>query len=115
MFNVLQNIFSLNIVKKLKEADLIFVYFSGYCDGQLLVFSDTHVDVFNAASGEWLQTLSLKRARPLNSTGTLSVCIMNDMPHIIYLSNIHQREYWSLANQQSWNQIKVVFTRKKKI
>ncbi|XP_046676035.1 serine/threonine-protein kinase Genghis Khan isoform X4 [Homalodisca vitripennis] len=63
-----------------------------YCDGQLLVYSETHVDVFNAASGEWLQTINLKRARPLNTAGTLSICVINDMPHIVYLGNIHQRE-----------------------
>lgn len=63
-----------------------------YSDGYLLVYSETHVDVFNAASGEWLQTINVKRARPLNTTGTLSICVINDMPHIIYLSNIHQRE-----------------------
>lgn len=64
----------------------------GFCDGQLLVYSETHVDVFNAASSEWLQTINLKRARPLNTSGTLSICVINDMPHIVYLANIHQRE-----------------------
>ncbi|XP_054256943.1 serine/threonine-protein kinase MRCK alpha-like isoform X2 [Macrosteles quadrilineatus] len=63
-----------------------------YCDGQLLVYTETHIDVFNAASGEWLQTINLKRARPLNTTGSLSICVINDMPHIVYLNNIHQRE-----------------------
>ncbi|XP_033608922.1 serine/threonine-protein kinase Genghis Khan [Cryptotermes secundus] len=63
-----------------------------FCDGHLLVYSETHVDVFNCASGEWVQTINVKKAKPLNSTGTLSMCIINDMPHIVYLSNIHQRE-----------------------
>lgn len=65
---------------------------AGFCDGHLLVYSETHVDVFNCASGEWVQTINVKKAKPLNSTGTLSMCIINDMPHIIYLSNVHQRE-----------------------
>ncbi|XP_049786774.1 serine/threonine-protein kinase Genghis Khan [Schistocerca cancellata] len=63
-----------------------------YCDGHLLVYSETHVDVFNCATGEWVQTINVKKSRPLNVTGTLSICVINDMPHIIYLSNVHQRE-----------------------
>jgi hypothetical protein len=67
-------------------------FLTGFCDGHLLVYSETHVDVFNCASGEWVQTINVKRAKPLNSTGTLSMCVINDMPHIIYLSNVHQRK-----------------------
>ncbi|PSN44675.1 hypothetical protein C0J52_15639 [Blattella germanica] len=63
-----------------------------FCDGHLLVYSETHVDVFNCATGEWVQTINVKRAKPLNGTGTLSICVINDMPHIIYLNNVHQRE-----------------------
>ncbi|KAK7790994.1 hypothetical protein R5R35_011454 [Gryllus longicercus] len=63
-----------------------------YCDGHLLVYSDTHVDVFNCSTGEWVQTINVKKAKPLNNTGTLSICVINDMPHIIYLGNIHQHE-----------------------
>lgn len=66
--------------------------FVSHCDGHLLVYSETHIDVFNAASGEWVQTINVKRARPLNSSGSLSMCVINDMPHIIYISNVHQRE-----------------------
>ena len=65
---------------------------AGFCDGHLLVYSETHVDVFHCASGEWVQTINVKKAKPLNSAGTLSMCIINDMPHIIYLSNVHQRK-----------------------
>lgn len=66
--------------------------FVSYCDGHLLVYTETHIDVFNAASGEWVQTVNVKRARPLNSSGSLSMCVINDMPHIIYICNVHQRE-----------------------
>ncbi|KAE8752370.1 hypothetical protein FOCC_FOCC000842 [Frankliniella occidentalis] len=66
--------------------------FVSYCDGHLMVYTETHIDVFNAASGEWVQTINVKRARPLNSSGSLSMCVINDMPHIIYICNVHQRE-----------------------
>ncbi|XP_066587134.1 serine/threonine-protein kinase Genghis Khan isoform X2 [Prorops nasuta] len=68
------------------------------CEGYLLVYSETHIDVFDCVSGDWLQTLNVKRARPLNISGSLTSCIINDMPHVIYLSNLHQRELLNLTS-----------------
>ncbi|XP_034934095.1 serine/threonine-protein kinase Genghis Khan isoform X2 [Chelonus insularis] len=68
-----------------------------YCDGYLLVYSETHIDVFDCSTGDWLQTLNVKRARPLNYSGSLTTCIINDMPYVIYLSNLHQRELLNLT------------------
>ncbi|KAG5338001.1 MRCKG kinase, partial [Acromyrmex heyeri] len=67
-----------------------------YCEGYLLVYSETHIDVFDCTSGDWLQTLNVKRARPLNVSGSLTSCVINDMPYVIYLSNLHQRELLNL-------------------
>lgn len=64
----------------------------GYRDGHLVVYSETHIDVFNCATGEWVQTLNVKRAKPLNDTGSLSMCILHDLCHLLYLSNVHQRK-----------------------
>ncbi|XP_076475412.1 serine/threonine-protein kinase gek isoform X2 [Bombus vancouverensis nearcticus] len=61
-----------------------------YCEGYLLVYSETHIDVFDCTTGDWLQTLNVKRARPLNTSGSLTSCVINDMPHVIFLSNLHQ-------------------------
>jgi len=69
------------------------LWYSGYCEGYLLVYSETHIDVFDCTSGDWLQTLNVKRARPLNISGSLTSCVINDMPYVIYLSNLHQRKY----------------------
>ncbi|XP_024946163.1 serine/threonine-protein kinase Genghis Khan isoform X1 [Cephus cinctus] len=68
-----------------------------YCEGYLLIYSETHIDVFDCTTGDWLQTLNVKRARPLNTSGSLSTCIINDMPHVIFLSNLHQRELLNLT------------------
>ncbi|XP_019696393.1 serine/threonine-protein kinase Genghis Khan isoform X3 [Harpegnathos saltator] len=68
-----------------------------YCEGYLLVYSETHIDVFDCTSGDWLQTLNVKRARPLNVSGSLTSCVINDMPHVIYLSNLHQRELLNIT------------------
>ncbi|GJQ77807.1 putative protein serine threonine kinase [Trypoxylus dichotomus] len=69
-----------------------------YRDGHLIVYSETHIDVFYCATGEWVQTLNVKRAKPLNEAGSLSVCILHDYVHLLYLSNIYQRELINLDN-----------------
>jgi serine/threonine-protein kinase MRCK len=65
--------------------------FAGCQGGYLLVFSDTHVDVFNVATGNWIQTINVKKCFPLDTFGALAMCTVNDMLHVIYLCNIHQR------------------------
>lgn len=65
---------------------------SGYRDGHLVVYSETHIDIFNCATGEWVQTLNIKRAKPLNDSGSLSLCILHELTHLLYLSNVHQSE-----------------------
>ncbi|KAH0819296.1 hypothetical protein GEV33_003495 [Tenebrio molitor] len=62
-----------------------------YRDGHLIVYSETHIDIFNCATGEWVQTVNIKKAKPLNDSGALSLCILNDLTHLLYLSNIHQQ------------------------
>lgn len=62
----------------------------GYCDGHLLIYSDTHINIFNADSGDWIQTLNLRNSRPINNTGSLTICFIDDLPCIVYLSNVHQ-------------------------
>jgi len=63
---------------------------TGYCDGHLLIYSETHINIFNADSGDWIQTLNLRNSHPINNTGSLTVCYIDDLPCIIYLSNVHQ-------------------------
>ncbi|CAH1179570.1 unnamed protein product [Phaedon cochleariae] len=70
----------------------------GYRDGHLIVYSETHIDIFNCATGEWVQTVNIKKAKPLNESGSLSLCLLNDLAHLLYLSNIHQREVINLDN-----------------
>ncbi|KAL5287961.1 gek family protein [Megaselia abdita] len=63
-----------------------------YCDGHLLVFSDTHLDIFNTQTAEWVQSVGLKRTKPLSNQGHISLTYVNDSPSIIYLANMHTRE-----------------------
>ena len=57
----------------------------------LCLYSENQIDVFNVISGEWAQTINLKRARPLHDNGLFSICMVADMPYLILLSNIVQR------------------------
>merc|ERR1719282_1204076 len=61
-------------------------------DGFLLVYSDTHLDVFDAAAGEWCQTINIRKTRPLLKSGSLNLSLLQEMPHITYLSNIHKED-----------------------
>lgn len=62
--------------------------FTGYLDGHLLVYSDTHIDVFEGSTGTWVQTLNIKKSRPINHSGSISSCLVNDMLYIVHISNI---------------------------
>ncbi|XP_062716809.1 serine/threonine-protein kinase Genghis Khan isoform X3 [Aedes albopictus] len=68
-----------------------------YCDGHLLVYSETHLDIFNAQTADWVQSIGLKRSRPLMNNGSLSLTTLNDAAHVIYLANMHTRELLNLT------------------
>ncbi|KAG8182959.1 hypothetical protein JTE90_003336 [Oedothorax gibbosus] len=80
--------------RKSREKELMFPAppeAVSYTDGYLSVYSDTHVDVFEASTGEWLQTLTVKKTRPLCRSGLLCFSLATDLPHILYLHNVLHR------------------------
>lgn len=80
----------------LSNHSLMICFILAYCDGHLLVFSDTHLDIFNTQTAEWVQSVGLKRTKPLSNQGHISLTYVNDSPSIIYLANMHTSEYPSL-------------------
>ncbi|TRY99921.1 hypothetical protein DNTS_020227 [Danionella cerebrum] len=52
----------------------------------LTVYCDYGVDVFDVHTMEWVQTISLRRIRPLNVEGSLNM-LGTEQPHLIYFSN----------------------------
>lgn len=74
---------------------------SAYCDGHLLVYSETHLDIFNTQTGEWVQSIGLKKSRPMSVNGNLSMMVMNDLPFVIYLANLHTRKFSDIVLQIS--------------
>ncbi|KRX19497.1 Serine/threonine-protein kinase MRCK beta [Trichinella nelsoni] len=65
-----------------------FAYSAPY----LSVFSENHVCVFNVNTGEWVQTLNLKKAiiiaKPLLKSGVLTLCTVGDKACLVLLSDI---------------------------
>ncbi|XP_059087809.1 serine/threonine-protein kinase MRCK beta-like isoform X3 [Tigriopus californicus] len=62
------------------------------CDGRLLVYSDTHIDVFDTVTGDWVQTINIRKTRPLIKSGHLNLSMLQEMPHVTFLSNIHKED-----------------------
>ncbi|XP_032161353.1 serine/threonine-protein kinase MRCK alpha-like isoform X2 [Mustela erminea] len=49
----------------------------------LSVYSENAVDIFNVNSMEWIQTVPLKKVRPLNSEGSLNI-LLSETKRLIY-------------------------------
>ncbi|KAG5846891.1 hypothetical protein ANANG_G00119790 [Anguilla anguilla] len=52
----------------------------------LSVYSDYGIDVFNINTMDWVQTLSLRKIRPLNLDGSLNL-LGSEQPHLVYSSS----------------------------
>lgn len=92
------------------EYSLIFFFvflissISAYCDGHLLVFSETHLDIFNTQTADWVQSIGLKRSRPLSNHGNVALTYINDSPLVIYLANMHTSECCHIFDLTSMKQ-----------
>lgn len=71
-----------------------------------MVYSDTHLDIFNTQTGEWVQSIGLKKSRPLSFNGNLTSMVVNDISYVIYLVNIHTRELLNMINFERENRTK---------
>ncbi|XP_053967271.1 serine/threonine-protein kinase Genghis Khan isoform X2 [Anastrepha ludens] len=71
-----------------------------YLDGHLLVFSETHVDIFNTQTAEWVQSIGLKRAQPLGPQANFVLTYVNDAPIAVYLANIHTKELIHMSSAE---------------
>lgn len=54
----------------------------------LLVYSETHLDVFNIETAEWIQSIGLKKSKALSNDGSLSIMMLNESPYVVYLANM---------------------------
>lgn len=56
-----------------------------YSHPYLCLFSEYQIIIFNIITAEWIQTINVRRSRPLNNDGSLILCYVLDMPHLILL------------------------------
>ncbi|EDW01957.1 serine/threonine-protein kinase Genghis Khan [Drosophila grimshawi] len=80
--------------RKSRDREIMYPAFPTYItysDGHLLVFSETHLDIFNTQTSEWVQSIGIKQSLPLNNIGNVVLTSINDTPLIVYLANIHTK------------------------
>ncbi|KAI8477684.1 Serine/threonine-protein kinase MRCK alpha, partial [Branchiostoma belcheri] len=53
-------------------------------------FSENQVDVFDVNKVEWVQTMPLKKTKPLNQDGSIALYLGGDPPRLIYLRDGRQ-------------------------
>jgi len=58
----------------------------------LSCYSENSIFVFDVRTAEWVQTLCLKKTRPLNKEGSLSLLNTLDSQHIVYLKDLNADE-----------------------
>ncbi|XP_076464041.1 serine/threonine-protein kinase MRCK alpha-like isoform X3 [Babylonia areolata] len=58
----------------------------------LVCYAENSTFVFNVVTAEWLQTMCLKRTKPLCKDGSLCLLSSFDTQHIIYLKNLRSDE-----------------------
>ena len=53
----------------------------------ILAYCETSIDVYDPKSGEWLQTLPLKRTQCISKDGTVLVSYQAEPPKLVYMQN----------------------------
>uniref|UniRef100_A0A2R5LLE3 non-specific serine/threonine protein kinase n=1 Tax=Ornithodoros turicata TaxID=34597 RepID=A0A2R5LLE3_9ACAR len=88
-------VFVNNQGRKTREKEVMFSAAPlavSYYDSYLCVYTESHVDVFEVTSGDWVQTMNLKKTKPLCRDGQLCFSQATEAPHVVYLHPVHRRE-----------------------
>ncbi len=86
--------------RKTREKDVMFPSAPvgvGYHSGYLVLYAENHVNIMEASTGEWIQTLNLKRTKPLDTSAVLNLTYVRDDPHVVYFQNLLLRQYIARA------------------
>jgi len=57
------------------------------------------LDIFNIKTAEWVQSIGLKKSRPLSCDGNVSLMMMNESPYVVYLANMLMSKLMLLMTQ----------------
>uniref|UniRef100_UPI00398F6083 serine/threonine-protein kinase MRCK beta isoform X1 n=1 Tax=Pristiophorus japonicus TaxID=55135 RepID=UPI00398F6083 len=86
----------------------------GYASSYLAVYSEYGVDVFDVNTMEWVQTIPLRKIRPLNAEGTLNQ-LNSEPPRLIYFKNNYsERDDLSVPDTSDNSRKQMLRTRSKK-
>ena len=58
---------------------------TAYIHPHILCYSEEAIYVFNCQSSEWVQTICIKKPRPLSHNGSLSLAFVADVPRLVYI------------------------------
>ncbi|XP_073965611.1 LOW QUALITY PROTEIN: serine/threonine-protein kinase gek [Choristoneura fumiferana] len=89
-------------------------------DTHLLIFTTTHIDIYDIESGEWVQTINIPNARPLDASGWLC-CVCggatngfpfgsDTTPFIIYLRPLLAKGPLNVEHAALWGSTKRRFS-----
>uniref|UniRef100_A0A8D3AF32 non-specific serine/threonine protein kinase n=1 Tax=Scophthalmus maximus TaxID=52904 RepID=A0A8D3AF32_SCOMX len=79
----------------------------------LTVYTEYGVDVFDIHTTEWVQTISLRKIRPLNVEGTLNM-LSSEAPRLIYFSNTSSEGDLTIPDTSDHSRKLMVRTRSKR-
>ncbi|KAM4713544.1 serine/threonine-protein kinase MRCK beta isoform 2-T2 [Anableps anableps] len=79
----------------------------------LTVYSEYGVDVFDIHTTEWVQTISLRKFRPLNAEGTLNL-LSSETPRLVYFSNASSEGDLTIPETSDHSRKLMVRTRSKR-
>ncbi|XP_041661237.1 serine/threonine-protein kinase MRCK beta isoform X2 [Cheilinus undulatus] len=79
----------------------------------LTVYSEYGVDVFDIHTTEWVQTISLRKIKPLNIEGTLNL-LSSELPRLIYFSNSSSEGDLTIPDTSDHSRKLMVRTRSKR-
>ncbi|XP_074540829.1 serine/threonine-protein kinase MRCK beta isoform X2 [Halichoeres trimaculatus] len=79
----------------------------------LTVYSEYGVDVFDIHTMEWVQTISLRKIRPLNIEGTLNL-LSSEPPRLLYFSNSSSEGSLTIPDTSDHSRKLMVRTRSKR-
>ncbi|XP_037606691.1 serine/threonine-protein kinase MRCK beta isoform X3 [Sebastes umbrosus] len=79
----------------------------------LTVYSEYGLDVFDIHTMEWVQTISLRKIRPLNVEGTLNL-LSSEPPRLIYFSNTSSEGDLTIPETSDQSRKLMVRTRSKR-
>lgn len=86
----------------------------GHATSYLSIYSEYGVDVFDVNTMEWVQTIPLRKIRPLNAEGTLNQ-LNSEPPRLIYFkNNFSDRVSLSVPDTSDNSRKQMVRTRSKK-